>query len=191
MDIVPEIFFDQNIFPSVFGASLAGLTVIHDDTVFATLDLFRTIVTHDCLRDEVTEPEYTKWATLIRGVVRNQGYQLTGYLLSGMIGDFPEDAIQNVVSIFRVITTMFPEEMLQWLSGVLGELPGVSAPNQAKSQFLMDLTEYVVLPLTGRESSHLYVSSAVNARNYDKVKYSILTFNRVTRKVRDRRRLPV
>ncbi|XP_006454694.1 hypothetical protein AGABI2DRAFT_182668 [Agaricus bisporus var. bisporus H97] len=173
VDIVPEIFFDQNIFPSVFGASLAGLTVIHDDTVFATLDLFRTIVTHDCLRDEVTEPEYTKWATLIRGVVRNQGYQLTGYLLSGMIGDFPEDAIQNVVSIFRVITTMFPEEMLQWLSGVLGELPGVSAPNQAKSQFLMDLTD------------------AVNARNYDKVKYSILTFNRVTRKVRDRRRLPV
>lgn len=147
VELTPDIFFDQNIFPAVFGASLAGLTVIHDDTVFATLDLFRMIATHDCLGDEVVQPEYTKWATLIRGVVRNQGYQLTGYLLSGMLGDFPEDAIQNVVSIFRVITTMFPEEMLQWLSGVLGELPATTAPNQAKSQFLMDLTEYVISSL--------------------------------------------
>lgn len=143
VDITPKIFFDHNIFPSVFGASLAGLTVVHSDIVFATLDLFRAIVTHECLRAEAAGPEHTQWATVIRGVVRNQGYQLTGYLLSGMIGEFPEDAIANVVSIFRVMTTMFPEEMLQWLPGVLQELPATSAPGQAKSQFLVDLTKYV------------------------------------------------
>ncbi|KAF9455127.1 ARM repeat-containing protein [Macrolepiota fuliginosa MF-IS2] len=171
VDITPNIFFDQNIFPSVFRASLAGLTVVHSDIVFATLDLFRAIIMHECLRPDASGTEHTQWATVIRGVVREQGYDLTGYLLSGMIGEFPEDAIANVVSIFRVMTTMFSQEMLQWLPGVLQQLPSASAPNQAKSQFLVDLT------------------AAVNERNYDRVKYSILTFNRMSRKARERRRV--
>lgn len=173
VDITPDIFFHQSIFPSVFRASLAGLTVVHSDIVFATLDLFRAIVTHDCLRPDVQELEYTQWAKVIRGVVREQGFDLTGYLLSGMIGEFPEDAIANVVSILRVMTTMFPEEMLQWLPNVLQQLPAVSAPNQAKNQILQDLT------------------AAVGERNYERVKHSILTFNRASRKARDRRRMAV
>lgn len=141
IDINPEIFFNHNIFPAVFGTSLAGLTVVHSDIVFATLDLFRAIVMHDCLHPDAQGEEYTQWATVIRGVVREQGYSLTGYLLGGMIGDFPEDAIANVVSIFRVLTTMFPNEMLAWLPGVLQQLPTTFAPAVAKSQFLVDLTK--------------------------------------------------
>jgi len=171
VDITPDIFFHQNIFPSVFRASLAGLTVVHSDIVFATLDLFRAIVVHECLNPDAQGLGHTQWATVIRGVIREQGFDLTGYLLSGMIGDFPEDAIANVVSIFRVLTTMFPQEMLQWLPSVLQQLPAVSAPNQAKNQFLLDLT------------------TAVNERNYDRVKHSILSFNRASRKARDRRRM--
>ncbi|KXN83654.1 hypothetical protein AN958_01220 [Leucoagaricus sp. SymC.cos] len=171
IDITPEIFFSHNIFPSVFGASLAGLTVVHSDIIFATLELFRSIVMHDCLQPGAQGEDYAQWATVIRGVVREQGYALTGYLLSGMIGDFPDDAVTNVVSIFRVLTIMFPDKMLEWLPDVLQQLPTASAPAAAKSQFLVDLT------------------SAVNERNYDRVKYSIITFNRVSRKARDRRRM--
>lgn len=145
IDVNPEIFFNPNIFPSVFGTSLAGLTVVHSDVVFATLELFRAIVMHDCLRPNAQGEEYTQWANVIQGVVREQGYSLTGYLLSGMIGDFPEDAITNVVSIFRVLTTMFPNDMLAWLPGVLQQLPATSAPTVAKSQFLVNLTRYAVL----------------------------------------------
>lgn len=147
VDITPDIFFNHNIFPSVFRASLAGLTVVHSDIVFVTLDLFRAIIMHECLGPEASAPEYAQWATVIRGVVREQGYDLTGYLLSGMIGEFPEDAIANVASIFRVMTTMFPQEMIQWLPGVLQQLPSTAAPNQAKTQFLVDLTAYVLSDL--------------------------------------------
>jgi transportin-3 len=143
VDVTPEIFFNHNIFPAVFGASLAGLTVVHSDIIFATLDLFRAIMMNDCLRPEAQGEEYTQWATVIRGVVREQGYALTGYLLSGMIGDFPDDAIANVVSILRVVTTMFSDKMLEWLPDVLQQLPATSAPAAAKSQFLADLTRLV------------------------------------------------
>lgn len=188
MDLTPDIFFHQNIFPSVFRASLAGLTVVHSDILFAALDLFRAIVMHNCLRPDAEGPEHTQWATVIRGVIREQGFDLTGYLLSGMIGEFPEDAIANVVSIFRVLTTMFPQEMLQWLPNVLQQLPAVSAPNQAKNQFLLDLTTCVVSRLSCIQLIDV-LFSAVNERNYDRVKHSILTFNRASRKARDRRRM--
>ena len=76
IDVNPEIFFSPNIFPSVFGTSLAGLIVVHSDVVFATLELFRAIVMHDCLRPNAQGEEYTQWANVIQGVVREQGYSL-------------------------------------------------------------------------------------------------------------------
>ncbi|KAJ3574083.1 hypothetical protein NP233_g2008 [Leucocoprinus birnbaumii] len=158
VDITPEIFFDHNIFPPVFGASMAGLTVVHSDIVFATLDLFRSIVLHDCLHPEARGEQFTQWATVIRGVVREQGYSLTGYLLSGMVGDFPEDSIPNVVGIFRALTTMFPEKMLEWLPDVLQKLPTNSAPAAAKTQFLMDLTKSVYQLFPRSQQTDIYES---------------------------------
>ncbi|RDB28567.1 Uncharacterized protein C11G11.07 [Hypsizygus marmoreus] len=169
----PDIFFESPAFPVAFRASMAALTLIHTDIIFASLDLFRIILTHDCLVPGATvpPPKFPLYAAAIRGVFEKEGFEFLGYLLSGLIGDFPEDSTSAVVSIFRVISFVWSSQLLSWLPAVLQQLPTTAAPNEAKTQFLSDIT------------------SAVRAHEYDKVKYAILTFNRASRKVRERRRV--
>ncbi|KAH0838236.1 Septin-domain-containing protein [Lanmaoa asiatica] len=154
LEMAPDVFFQSTAFSLAFRASMAALTLIHSDLLFAALDLFRNIVTHDSLT-----------------VVEKEGFEFVGYLLCGLVGDFPEDSTSTVVSIFRSIAVLFSSQLLTWLPPVLRQLPTSAAPNEAKEQFMIDVT------------------NAVNTGQYDKVKYSILTLHRASRKARDRRRV--
>lgn len=120
---------------------MAALTLVHSDIIFRALELFRIILTHDCLlSDSPQPPKFPIYASVIHGVVDKEGFVLVGYLLSGLIGDFPEDATSLVVSIFRVIAGLWTSQLLSWLPPVLEQLPTVTAPNQAKNQFMADVT---------------------------------------------------
>ncbi|KAI6047713.1 armadillo-type protein [Pisolithus marmoratus] len=143
-DAVPDVFYQSSAFPLAFRASMATLGLIHSDITFAALDLFRNI---------------------------KEGFDLIGYLLSGLVGDFPEDSVSSVISILRSISILLPSQILVWLPVVLQQLPATSAPNEARQRFLID------------------VSNAVDTRQFDKVKYAVLSFNRASRKARDRRRV--
>ncbi|KAG6851195.1 hypothetical protein H0H93_015205 [Arthromyces matolae] len=170
VDKCPDIFFQSSAFPLAFRATMAALTVVHTDVVFAALDLFRYILTHNCLENNPSPPpKFPSYATAINGVVQKEGYELVGYLLAGFISDFPEDSTSTVVSIVRAIAFKWGHELLTWLPTILGQLPSTAAPNEAKTRFLNDVT------------------SAIKAKEYDKVKYAILELNRVSRKTRERR----
>lgn len=123
---------------------MAALTLVHSDIIFRCLDLFRIIITHDCLLPGVPQPpKFPLYAAVIREVINEEGFAFIGYLLSGLVGEFPEDSTSSVVSIFRVFSALWTAQLLSWLPQVLEQLPTATTPNQAKSQFLTDVTRSV------------------------------------------------
>ncbi|PCH33868.1 ARM repeat-containing protein [Wolfiporia cocos MD-104 SS10] len=173
LDYAPDVFFTSIAFPVAFRAAMAALTVVHSDIIFAALELLRNILTHDCLTPPTAAPpppKFPLYAAAIRPVVQKEGLQLTGYLLAGLVGDFPEESTSMVVTILRVLAGLCQTELLSWLPPVLQQLPSTSAPDLVKTQFLTDM------------------SSAVQSAEYDKVKRAVLALHRASRKARERRR---
>lgn len=148
VDLAPDVFFQSPAFPLAFRASMAALTLVHTDIIFASLDLFRVILTHECLAPSPSvppPPKFPIYASVIRAVVESEGFVLVGYLLNGLVGDFPEDSTSVVVSIFRVIAMLWSSKFLEWSGNVLSQLPTTTAPSSAKDQFLSEVTRFVTL----------------------------------------------
>ena len=171
IEVRPDVFF-QAPFPLAFRATMAALTLLQTDLVLAALDLFRMILSHDSLDPPTpVPPKFPGYAVAIKAVVQKEGPEFVGLLLSGLVGDFPEDAASSVVTIFRSVGLLFPAQLLTWLPGVMQQLPASGTPTQAKQQFLDDTT------------------NAINIGQLDKVKYCLLGLHRAARKTRDRRRV--
>ncbi|KAJ8591523.1 ARM repeat-containing protein [Rhizopogon salebrosus TDB-379] len=170
--MTPDVFFQSSAFPLAFRATMAALTLIHSDLVFASLDLFRDILTHECLVPSSSPPpKFPIYVSAIMAVMDKEGFEFVGYILTGLVGDFPEDSAAVVVTIFRSIALLWSTQLIAWLPPILQQLPPTSAPNQAREQFLLDVT------------------NALNTAQYDKVKYCVLGLHRASRKARDRRRV--
>ncbi|KAJ8083950.1 Nuclear import receptor [Marasmius tenuissimus] len=172
----PDIFFQSTVFLTAFRASTAGLTIVQSDTIFAALDLFRMIFSHDCLDPhppKASPPNFILYANSIHSVVDLAGSEFLGYLLSGLVGNFPPESDSMVVSIFRSISTTWPTQVLSWTPHILQQLPASAAPNPIKEQFLTQLT------------------SAIDQKRFDQVKYAVISLHRAAKKVRERRRAGV
>jgi len=145
-DVAPDLLYQSSAFPTAFRAAMAALTIVHSDVVFAALDLFRTILTHDCLSPAPSRPSPPKfpfYASAIRAVIEKEGFEFLGYLLTGLVGDFPEDSTSAVVSIFRALSALWPSQILAWLPLILPQLPTSSAPLQTKNEFMTEVTRFV------------------------------------------------
>ena len=140
VSLAPDILFISSAFPLAFRAAMTGLTVVHSDIIFAALDFFRVVLSHDCLDPQaVPPPKFPIYATAIHDVVRTNGLTLVACILNGLVGDFPEEATATIVSIFRIIAYIWPTQLSAWLPQVLEQLPPQSAPTEAKSQFLSEV----------------------------------------------------
>lgn len=141
VEYAPDVFFASPAFPVAFRAAMAGLSLVQADIVFAALDVIRSILNHDCLEPApVPPPKFPIYASAIREVVQKEGLELTGFLLSGLTGDFPEDSISSVITIFRCLASLWSSQLLSWLPVVLQQLPSATVPDQAKGKFLSDIT---------------------------------------------------
>ena len=138
----PDIFFLQSpTFSLTFRACMEPLTGIHTETVFAALDIFRIILDHDCLAPRPSPPpKFPLYANAIRTAINNDGHVLVGYLLTGLVGDFPEDSTSSIISIFRALSAVWGSQLVACLPAVLQQLPASTAPHDAKTQFLADVT---------------------------------------------------
>ncbi|KAJ7596941.1 armadillo-type protein [Mycena floridula] len=166
----PDIFYRSSAFPAALRSSMGALTVIHTDIQLAALELFRTVITHDSLEQNPSPPpNFPVYAAAIHTAIEKDGYEILGCLLAGLIGDFQEAAVSNTVSIFRSLCFHWTASILGWLPAVLQQLPTASVTSTVKSKFLTDVT------------------TAVNSRQYDKVKYAILDLHRASRMSRQRR----
>lgn len=141
VEFTPDVFFPSPAFAVAFRVAIASLTLVHSDIVFAALDLLRTTLTHDCLAPSTQPPppKFPIYAAAIQPVVEREGAELTGYLLSGLVGDFPEESIPMVVTIFRVLGAIWPSQLMTWLPPVVQALPSVSIPDVAKAIFVTDI----------------------------------------------------
>jgi transportin-3 len=141
VSLAPDILFVSSAFPLAFRAAMTGLTVVHTDIIFAALDLFRVILTHDCLDPQVVQPpKFVIYATAIHDAVRANGLTLVACILNGLVGDFPEEATATIVSIFRVLVYFWPTQLSAWLPQVLEQLPLQIASPQSKSQFSSEMS---------------------------------------------------
>ncbi|KAI0361316.1 ARM repeat-containing protein [Trametes cingulata] len=172
IEFTPDVFFPSPAFAVAFRVAMAALTLVHSDIVFAALDLLRTIFSHDCLvpTSEPPPPKFPIYAAAIRPVVEREGQELISLLLSGLVGDFPEEAIGMVVTIFRVLGGLWPTQLRAWLPPAVQQLPSTAAPDQVKSLFLTD------------------INSSIQSGDVDKIKYAIRNLHRASRKARERRR---
>jgi transportin-3 len=147
VEFAPDIFFESSTFPAAFRVALAALTLIQTDTVFASLDLIRMILTHDCLAPEPLKqpppPKFPLYANVIRQTVEKEGFEFASLLMTGLVGDFPEEAASTVVTLFRVLASLWPSQLQQWAPVILQGIPAASAPEEAKVRFMKDLNEYV------------------------------------------------
>lgn len=145
VEYAPDIFFVPSTFPVAFRVALGALTLINTDTVFASLDLIRMILTHDCLNPEPLNPppNFPLYARVIHQTVNKEGFQLASLLMAGLVGDFPEEAASIVVTLFRVLASLWPSELQQWSPVILQSIPAASTPEEAKVRFMKDLNEYV------------------------------------------------
>jgi transportin-3 len=146
VEFAPDIFFESSAFPVAFRVALAALTLIHTDTVFASLDLIRMILTHDCLAPEslkLIPPKFPLYANAIHEVVDKEGFEFASLLMAGLVGDFPEESASTIVTLFRVLASLWPSQLQQWAPVILQSIPVASAPEEAKVRFMKDLNEYV------------------------------------------------
>jgi len=151
IEFAPDLFFESSAFPIAFRVALAALTLIQSDLIFASLDLFRVILTHDCLsptRHPPPPPKFPGYANAIRQVIDKEGFELVGLLLSGLAGDFPEDSSSSIITLFRVLSTLWSSQMMSWIPTIFQRIPSNSVPDQAKSQFLNDYSAFVFLAFT-------------------------------------------
>jgi transportin-3 len=185
----PDVFFQNAAFENAFKASMVALTLVHTDIVFAALELFRLIFTHDCLDTSVPPaPELHLYASAIHSVVDKEGYTFVGYVLTGLVGDFPEESKPLVASIVRSLAMAWPTQIQVWLRPVLQQLPVSKVPNEEKSAFLTDITRLVTRSAV-RSPCSPGAYSAVNDRRYDKVKQAVNGLNRAAKRARDRRQV--
>lgn len=148
LDYAPDVFFDSpESFSIGFKAAMTGLTLIQTDLIFASLDLIRLVLTHDSIlpppAGRPLPPKFPIYASRIQQAVEKEGYELVGYLLSGLTGDFPEDSSSNVITIFRSVAAIWPQQLLSWLPSVLQRLNPATITDEAKTKFLAETTGFV------------------------------------------------
>ncbi len=119
VEFAPDIFFESSAFPAAFRVALAALTLKHPP------------------------PKFPLYANAIHQAVDKEGFEFASLLMAGLVGDFPEEAASIIVTLFRVLASLWPNQLQQWATVILQGLPVTSAPEEAKVRFMKDLNEYV------------------------------------------------
>lgn len=159
-DLCPDVLFESPSFHTSFRAVTASLMTIHSDIIFTSLDFIKTILTHDALLPAThsTAPKFPIYASAIHQAIDAEGLQLSGLLLTGLLGDFPEESISHIVAIFRMLANVWPKQLLAWLPNVISQLPATPAFSGATTQFLSDMTKFVLASFASFHLLTRYIS---------------------------------
>ena len=138
----PDILLESPAFPSAIRIAVASLTLVHSEIIFASLDIIRGIIGHDALDPSVRNPppKFPAYAMAIRQVVETEGPALLLNLLNGLVHDFPEESVSLVVTIFRMLCLLIPQNFLSWFPESVNNVPMGASFTPAKEQLLQDVT---------------------------------------------------
>ncbi|KAF8525095.1 ARM repeat-containing protein [Hysterangium stoloniferum] len=171
VEFAPDLLFSSPTFLTSVITALSGLTLVQADICYLTLDFLRIVVTHDCLypaRQRAVPPKFPLYAQAIREVFAKQGFQILGFLLTGFVTDFDEDAAPIVITIFRSLSAVWPTEVASWLPTVVEQFPS-AIPMNVRQQFLEDFNK------------------AIARQDLDDVKNAAVVLHRASRRIKARR----
>ena len=136
----PDILFESTAFVHALRPTMAALTLVQTDVVWAALDFIRLILNHNSLEPSPNPPpKFPVYASAISQAIEKEGFELLGYILAGLIGEFPEESVPTVVTSIRSLASLWPSQLLAWLPLALQGLPAAAVPMQARSQFLVEM----------------------------------------------------
>ena len=138
----PDVLLESNAFPSAIRIVVASLILIHSEVIFASLDIIRGIISHDALDPSTRNPppKFPIYALAIRQVLEIEGPALLLNLLNGLVHDFPEESVSIVVTIFRMVATLMPQNFLAWFTEAVRGVPMAASFAPAKEQLLQEVT---------------------------------------------------
>lgn len=150
-DQTPSILFLSPAFPNAMQIAISAINLLNANVSHDGLDTVRVIIGHDALntqnnqgygsssylspRDQANMPTY---AAAIRQVIstENAGQRLVQILLTRLVTDFHEDNAPMSVTIARLLTQSFPQEMATWIPTAIQNLPPKSLKDSERDKFL-------------------------------------------------------
>lgn len=151
----PSLVFLSPMFPGAIRTALAALTLLQPQVIDSALQFIREVVGHDALSipptssqpgtplpppaDPTSGPspqELAAYSAAIRHVVGEQGFQLCGLLLTGLVTHFSSESMPVVLTTFRVLAAGFPAESASWVPAAAESLPVSNVPAQDRVAFV-------------------------------------------------------
>ncbi|KAK9897915.1 nuclear localization sequence binding protein [Cystobasidium minutum MCA 4210] len=150
-DQSPSILFLSPAFPSAIQIAISSVNLLNPNVSHDALDAVRVIVGHDALntqntqgygapshlspRDQANMPAF---AAAIKQVLsgENAGQRLVQILLTRLVTDFHEDIAPMSITIARLLTQSFPQEMAQWIPAAVQSLPAKAVKDAERDKFL-------------------------------------------------------
>ncbi|KAK0549283.1 Nuclear import receptor [Tilletia horrida] len=193
----PKLLYLSPVFPEAFRIALSALTVLRPELVDTALTFIREVVGHDALSIvpnnslpgtpltlvyagapgttdepgsslEATPQQLAMFANNIRSVIQEQGLQLCTLTLNGLTSDFGDNCLPLAVSVIRVLSSLFPAEMMAWIPTATATLPARSVSATEQQQFVQQY------------------QSAMAGQNIDQIKPILNTLFYAARKAQDR-----
>ena len=139
LDFTPEIFVASLGLETAFLNCLVAMRLVHTDIIFAALDflgvLLRPAKIPKAPGDVADQASYT---LRINEVFAAHGFQLLNHLLDGMLGNFHEESLANVIFLIRCVAEEWPSQFAGWLPSLMEALPTSLCSPQLKSKFMND-----------------------------------------------------
>lgn len=141
----PHILLLSPAFPTAFQAILSSLTLLSPAILLSTLDAVRSIIGHESLCFDPTDPSYNlsaadtalypAFATAIRSVVEPSSLQLVELLVNELVS-FSEDTGSNVLTIFRVMSIAFPATLNSTVPACVSRIGDKLVDDAGKTKFV-------------------------------------------------------
>ena len=137
------MLFLSGALPAAFQATLSALTLLSPAIVIAGLDGLRSMVGHEALQFDPTDPSYSAaqqhafplYAAALRQVIAAASSQLVGSLVDILVHGV-EDTSMGVLTLFRLLSIQFPAELAEGLVSAVDQLETKVASVEEKAEFM-------------------------------------------------------
>ncbi|KAE8269860.1 hypothetical protein A4X09_0g2469 [Tilletia walkeri] len=195
----PKLLYLSPVFPDAFRIAVSALSLFRPEVVDTALSFIREVVGHDALSmvpnnsapgtpltpmyadgsvalaaggaaAETSPQELAVFANNIRSVIQGQGFELCSQLLNGLISHFSTDCLPLVVSVVRVLSSLFPAETAVWIPAAAESLPPRLISADDKQKFLQSF------------------ANALSGPHLDQIKPTVAGLYKAARRAQDRAR---
>ncbi|WVQ73550.1 hypothetical protein IAR50_003128 [Cryptococcus sp. DSM 104548] len=165
---LPTLIIPNPSLPLAFSHTLQALTCPSTIITLVSLDVLTQLTN---LLSPASSPDSAITTPVLEPLFAQYGQVLTGLVVKGLVGEFPEDAVEQVENILVGLGTGLPGGVVVgWIGEGVGEIGGHLVPAPDKQAFVAQISE------------------AIEERSAQKIKYSVQALVRAARRTRERGR---